>query len=69
MTSPSMPQLMQAALARRLDIAQSGQEQAQSADQTRQYYENSAFFQKPSNVNRRKSQDLKTAQTNPQVIV
>ena len=69
MTSPSMPQLMQAALARRLDIAQNGQEQAQSADQTRQYYENSALFQKPSNVNRRGSQNLQLAKTNPQIIV
>ena len=68
MTSPGMSQLMQAALARRLDIAQTGDQMAQSADQNRQYYENSALFQKPSNVNRRKSQNLKLAKVNPEII-
>ena len=41
---------------------------AGQADNQRQYMENSQLFNKPTNSNRRKSQDAKTANTNAAVI-
>ena len=68
-----------AAIQRRLALQQgvadpNGQAVANSeqlagqADNQRQYMENSQLFNKPTNSNRRKSQNAKTANTNAAVI-
>lgn len=45
-----------------------GQSAESAAMNMRQYMENSQMFQKPSNSNRKKSQNLQTADTSPSVI-
>lgn len=44
------------------------EQMASQADNQRQYMENSRLFNSTSNTNRRKSQNLKTANTNAAVI-